>query len=126
MRQHQLLRALIKEILSEAGLSGKLRSVRGKQQYKIGRVPEDNQELSSFEAESQFPGSTDTWTQIVPEMYPEFPFTNPRVIKQRSAWFRIGNRLRVAFADMPQVELMEWDPSRQDWFDIEEDMQKTA
>lgn len=116
------LRRVIKGVLLEIGSpKGGLRRVRtgGGRQYKIGKIEEENRELSVVEAERDFPGSTDAWAEIVPELYPEFPFDDPQVIKQRSAWFKIGNELRVAFADMPQIELMKWNPERQDWFEIE-------
>jgi hypothetical protein len=117
------LRQVIAETLLEFGApKGNLRAVRGGggRQHKIGKIEDENRELSVVEAEREFPGSTDAWAEIVPEMYPEFPFDDPQVIKQRSAWFKIGSTLRVAFADMPQVELMQWSPERQDWFDVEE------
>jgi hypothetical protein len=113
------LRTLIREMLQEAGLTGSLRKAKGKPQYKIGKVDDENQELSWIEAEAAFPGSTDAWAEIVPEVYPEFPFTEPNVIKRRTLWFRIGNKLRVAFSDMPQIELMEWDPAREDWMELD-------
>ncbi len=102
--------------------TGKLRPVRGGggRQHKIGKVEDENRELSPVEAERMFPGSTEAWAEVVPDMYPDFPFDDPMVIKNRSLWFKIGSELRVAFADMPQVELASWDPSRQDWFPIEE------
>ena len=53
-------------------------------------------------------------------MFPEFPFDDPQVIKSRTLWFKIGSQLRVAFADMPQVELAFWDDNRQDWFPMED------
>jgi hypothetical protein len=116
------LRRVIGDVMSEIGsLSGKLRPTKdGGRQYKIGKIEDENRELSVVEAERMFPGSTDAWAEIVPEMYPDFPFTDPKIIKQRSAWFKIGSDLRVAFADMPQIELMQWSPERQDWFDLGE------
>lgn len=118
------VRRIIAEALCEFGApKGKLRVVRGGggRQHKIGKIEDENRELSVVEAERMFPGSTEAWAEIVPELFPEFPFDDPMVIKNRSAWFLIGSHLRVAFADMPQVELMQWDPERQDWFDIEND-----
>lgn len=114
-----VLRALIREVIQEVGLSGGLRKAKGKPQYKIGKVDDENQELSWIEAEQRFPGSTDAWAEIVPSVYPDFPFTDPSVIKKRTLWFRIGDRLRVAFSDMPQLELMEWDPSKEDWMELD-------
>lgn len=117
------LKQLIKEmVVLEAGsLSGGLRRVRDgrPQQFKIGKVEDENRELSSFEAEEMFPGATDAWAEVVPDMFPDFPFDDPKVIKARSSWFKIGSQLRVAFSDMPQIELAYWDPDRDDWFEIE-------
>lgn len=118
------VRRVIAAALLEIGSpSGKLRPVRGGsggRQHKIGKIEDENKELSVVQAERMFPGSTDAWSEIVPAMYPEFPFDDPMVIKSRSAWFLIGSVLRVAFADMPQIELMEWNPERQDWFEVED------
>jgi hypothetical protein len=112
-----LLRTLIREVLQE--LTGGLRKTSGKPQHRIGKIEDENRELSFSEAEAAFPGSTDAWAEIVPDLYPEFPFDDPNVIKRRTLWFRIGSKLRVAFSDMPQVELMEWDPSREDWMELD-------
>jgi hypothetical protein len=101
---------------------GKLRPVRGGggRQVKLGKVEDENQELSPVQAENMFPGSTEAWAEVVPDMFPEFPFADdPQVIKARTLWFKIGSQLRVAFADMPQVELATWDPTREDWFPLE-------
>jgi len=118
------LRSTIKSVILEIGNpTGRLRGVRtgGGRQYKIGKTDDENRELSAIEAEREFPGSTEAWAEIVPLDYPEYPFKDPRVIKSRSVWFRIGGELRVAFEENPQMELMKWSPSRQDWFDIDED-----
>lgn len=117
------VRRLISEALNEFGpISGGIRKTKsgGGRQFKIGKVESENRELSTAEAESLFPGSTDAWAEVVPDMYPEFPFADdPQVVKTRSLWFKIGSELRVAFADMPQIELASWDQDRQDWFPIE-------
>lgn len=116
------LRKLIRETLEEfGGPSGGLRRVRGGsgQQHKIGKVEEENKQLSTFEAEELFPGSTDAWTEIVPELFPDFPFDDPMSIKKHSMWFKIGSQLRVAFEEMPQLELASWDPEREDWIELE-------
>lgn len=121
--QKLLLKTLINELLNELGpIRGGLRRYRGsenKLQYKIGKVEDENRELSSFEAEQLFPGSTTAWVEIVPSLYPDFPFDDPFSIKKNSAWFKIGNKLRVAFKDMPQLELAEWDPLKEDWVETE-------
>ncbi len=111
------LKQLIKESLNELG--GGLRKVKpgGRQQYKIGKVEEENRELSFSEAEQMFPGSTDAWAEIVPALFPDFPFDDPRVIKQRSLFFKVGPNLAVTFPEMPQVELATWDPAREDWIE---------
>ena len=113
---------MVKNILSEVGgLTGKLRSGgSGGRQHKIGKIDDENKELSSFEAESLFPGSTEAWGEIVPGTYPDYPFEDPRVIIRRSLWFKIGDKLHVAFQEAPTTELMEWDAQRQDWFPIED------
>jgi hypothetical protein len=116
------VRRTICEALDEIGsLKGSLRKAKpGGRQFKIGKVEEENQELSTTQAESMFPGSTEVWAEVVPDMFPDFPFAaDPQVIKSRSLWFKIGGQLRVAFADMPQIELASWDPQREDWFPIE-------
>lgn len=117
------IRQLLGQTLNEMGpISGGIRKTKGGgRQYKIGKVESENRELSTAEAESLFPGSTDAWAEVVPDMYPEFPFADdPQVVKTRSLWFKIGSQLRVAFADMPQIELASWDQEREDWFPLEE------
>lgn len=114
------LRETIRECINEInGPSGGLRRVRGTggRQYKIGRIEDENRELSFSEAEMLYPGSTDAWAEIVPEMFPDFPFHEPIVIKKRSTFFKIGDKLTVAFSDQPQIELATWDPVREDWFE---------
>jgi hypothetical protein len=116
-------RVIAEAMLAEFGTpKGKLRPVRGGggRQFKIGKVEEENQELSPVQAENMFPGSTEAWAEVVPDMFPEFPFADdPQVIKARTLWFKIGGQLRVAFSDMPQIELATWDPTREDWFPLE-------
>lgn len=116
------VRRYISQALNEFGTpSGSLRKTKsGGRQFKIGKVEDENRELSTGEAETLFPGSTDAWAEIVPELYPDFPFDDPRAIKHSSAWFKIGDKLRVAFKQAPQVELAVWDPERADWFELEQ------
>lgn len=113
------LKQLIKEAVNE--ISGPLRQVRdgGRQQYKIGKVDDDNRELSFAEAEQLFPGSTNAWAEIVPEIFPDYPFDDPRAIKMHSLFFKIGQDLTVAFEEQPQVELAKWDPVREDWIETD-------
>ena len=116
------LRRLINEALNEIGSpTGGMRKARpGGRQFKIGKIEDENQELSTVQAESQFPGSTEAWAEVVPDMFPEFPFADdPSVIKSRSSWFKIGSELRVAFSDMPQIELARWDQTNEDWFPLD-------
>lgn len=115
-------RLLNEALLSEFGSpSGAIRKTKpGGRQFKIGKVEEENRELSANQAEQMFPGSTEAWAEVVPDMFPDFPFADdPQVIKSRSLWFKIGSQLRVSFADMPQIELATWDPQREDWFPLE-------
>lgn len=113
------LKTLIREALDE--ISGPLRQVRdgGKQQYKVGKVEDENRELSFAEAEQLFPNSTNAWAEIVPELFPDFPFQDPRAIKMKSLFFKIGSELTVAFEEQPQLELAKWDPMREDWIENE-------
>ena len=113
------LKTLIKEALNEApGLSGGLRRTKpGRQQFKIGKVEDENRELSFSEAEMMYPGSTDAWAEIVPSLFPDFPFDDPNVIKRKSLFFKIGDRLTVSFEEQPQIELATWDPQREDWIE---------
>lgn len=100
---------------------GSIRKTKpGGRQFKIGRVEDENHELSTAQVEHMFPGAVDAWVEVVPDMYPDFPFADdPQVIKARSLWFKIGKQLRVAFAEAPQIELATWDPVREDWFPLE-------
>lgn len=113
------LRKFIREaVLNE--ITGGLRKTTGKPQHRIGKIDDENRELSFAEAEMMFPGSTNAWTEVVPELFPEFPFPDqPIAIKRGSSFFKIGDDLRVAFKEMPQIELATWDPSREDWIEIE-------
>lgn len=108
-------------LVSEFGSpSGSLRRVSGpSRQVKIGKIEEENKEISSFEAEELFPGSTEAWVEIVPELFPDFPWDDPVAIKKNTLWFKLGNELRVAFDDMPQVELAAWDSNREDWIELD-------
>lgn len=111
---------MIREAINE-NIRGGLRRVRDgkKQQFNTGYVEDENKELSFFEAELAFPGSTGAWAEIVPELFPDFPFTDPSVIKRKSLFFRIGNKLRVSFESVPQLELAEWDSKKEDWVELD-------
>jgi len=116
------VRQLLAEALNEFGTpSGGLRKTKpGGRQFKLGKVEEENQELSTAQVEHMFPGAADAWAEVVPDMFPDYPFADdPQVIKARSLWFKIGQQLRVSMAEMPQVELATWDPHRDDWFPLE-------
>lgn len=113
-------------IISEAGWGGPRGKLRTSQrmrdskwsnrQVKIGRVEDENGPISSIDAELMFPGAVDAWVEIVPEYFPEFPFADdPVAIRRGSAWYKIGNELRVGFKDIPDVELAIWNPRQQDW-----------
>lgn len=117
------LRQLIRRIVKE-NFGGSLRAYRGngKQQFNTGKVEDENREVSFSEAEHLFPDSTNAWAEIVPELFPEFPFDDPLIIKKRSLFFLIGGKLRVTFDNMPQVELAEWDPVKEDWVELELDL----
>lgn len=109
----------LKQLIVE--ISGSLRRVRGQggQQHKIGKIEDENRELSFSEAEMLFPGSTNVWAEIVPSLFPDFPFDDPLVIKRKSNFFKIGDKLTAAFADQPQIELATWDPVKEDWIENE-------
>lgn len=114
------LRQIIRETLDEIG--GPSGSIRGSnksssgRKVKLGKIEEENKELSPFEAESRFPGSTEAWADIVPELFPDFPFAHDRVsIVRGSLWFKVGDKLQVSFKDLPQLELASWDQHAQDW-----------
>lgn len=117
------LQKVIKEAMSE-NFGGKMRHYRGggKKQYNPGKVEDENKEVSFSEAEQMFPDSTNAWAEIVPALFPEFPFDDPKTIKMKSLFFLIGGKLRVTFDNMPQVELAEWDPDKQDWVELELDL----
>lgn len=101
-------------------ISGALRKTTGKPQHRIGKIEDENRELSFAEAEQMFPGSTDSWVEVVPDLYPDFPFPEyPIAIKRGSSFFKIGDKLRVAFKEMPQIELAQWEPDRDDWVELE-------
>lgn len=109
------LKKLIKETLS-----GPLRKVKGSsQQFKIGKVEDENRELSFSEAEMLYPSSTNAWAEIVPSLFPDFPFEDPMVIKRKSLFFKEGPVLTVAFEEAPQITLATWDPEREDWIETE-------
>ena len=116
------LRSLIRETLSEVGgPTGSIRNPGSKssgRQVKLGKIEDDNKELSAIEVDEQFPGALDAWVEIVPDMYPEFPFSDAYSIRKNCVYFKIKNELRVAFKDMPSVELMKWVPEADDWFEL--------
>lgn len=116
--------ATLKSVISEAMLSefgGKIRKTKGGgQQYKIGKVEDENRELSYNEAEHLFPGSTEAWIDIVTmgDDFPDLKGMDPTGVKRNTLWFKIGNELRVAMNPYPQIELMRWDAEKQDFFDL--------
>lgn len=124
----QSFRRVIRQVLKEAfggGPSGSVRTTHGLGNSSSGRkvrigkaAPDENREVSAAEAEMYFPGSTDAWAEVVPDLYPDYPFQDPIAIKRGSLFFKIGNSLRVAFSDMPQVELAEWKQNAEDWFEL--------
>lgn len=115
--KQRLAEALVQEFGTPTG--GLRKTKGGGRQFKIGKVEDENRELSTGEAEVLFPGSTDAWAEVVPDMFPEFPFSDPRSIKNATAWFKIGPTLRTAFKEAPQIELATWDPARDDWFPLD-------
>lgn len=118
----QLKRLIAEALVSEFNApSGSLRRTKstGGRQFKLGKIEDENRELSFSEAEDLFPGSTDAWTEVVPDLFPDFPWDDPLVIKRKTLWFKVGNELRVAFDDMPQVELATWHPDRDDWIELD-------
>lgn len=118
-----ILRKMIKQSLNEfhtpsGGLRRPSRSGSGKTQYHIGKVEDENRELSSFEAEELFPGSVEAWVEIVPELWPEAPIMfDPISIKRGTLFFKEGNKLTAAFQTMPQIQLATWDENKQDWIE---------
>lgn len=117
------LRQIVSEtVLTEFGpIRGGLRSSHSsagkKPRYNMGKVEDENRELSFSEVESTFPGAVDAWTEIVPVEFPDFPFADdPYVVRRRSVFFKEGDKLTVAAQHMPQITLATWDPAREDWF----------
>lgn len=124
------LRGLINEELQNeiGGPRAGLRTSRrgGRQQYKVGKIEDENRELSFSEAEDLFPGSTSAWAEIVPFYFKEFPFPDqPLTILKRSVFFKEGDKLTVAFADFPQATMGKWDSKKEDW-DLTGDMQEAC
>lgn len=129
------LRRLIREaLMSEWGApSGKLRRPgsrqAGSRQYNPGYVEQPKSgELSVSEVEQYYPGAVDAWVEIVPEFYPDFVpnadvFDDPRDLRaavlKRSSFFAQNDKLSVAHEDMPEFEMAEWDPVREDWMETE-------
>lgn len=110
--------------LNEFGTpTGKLRrpgrNSGNKTQHKIGFIQDENRQLSAWDANRIFPGSVDAWLEVANEISPEFS-TDPVVIRRRSAFFQIGDKLRVALERNPQVELAEWRAGAEgnDWFEL--------
>lgn len=118
-----ILRRMIKKTLNEFhSPSGSLRrpasKSSGKTQYHIGKIEDQNKELSSFEAEEIFPGSVEAWVEIVPELWPNAPvMLDPISIKRGTLFFKEGNTLTAAFQSMPQIQLAKWDANKQDWIE---------
>jgi hypothetical protein len=113
------LRTLIEQTVVEVGeLRGGLRKAgdsKGRK-FKIGKVEDENRELSFSEAELLFPESTEAWAEIVPEYFPDFPFaTDPLAVKRNSLFFKEGEKLTVACIDFPQITLATWDSRIKDW-----------
>lgn len=77
-------------------------------------------ELSTIQVDEMFPGATEAWAEVVPDLFPDYPFADdPKAVLMHSLWFKIGPQLRVAFTEMPQMELATWDEDRDDWFPID-------
>lgn len=123
------LRTLIREtvIAEMRGPSGKLRDPGGKskssgRQVKLGKIEDENGELSSAEADLKFPGSVDAWCEVVPDLFPDFPWTDPIAIRRGSEFYKIGNQLRAGFKSLPGVELAFWEGAGEDgdWFALDE------
>jgi len=97
--------------------TGKLRPARGgKKQFNTSFVPDENEELTSWEAEKRYPGSVTAWCEVAGEIAPELS-NDPFVIKKRSAFFREGDKLVVALERDPRVELATYNPETQDWYE---------
>lgn len=118
----QELKQIIHSVLKEFGpISGGLRKASGKPRYHIGKIEDQNKELSAFEANELFPGAVDAWVEIVPEIWPEAPFVDfdPRTIKTGSIFYKEGNKLTASFATMPNIKLAEYDPQKEDWIETD-------
>jgi hypothetical protein len=97
--------------------TGKLRPARGgKKQFNTSFVPDENEELTVWEAEKRYPGSIDAWCEVAGEIAPELS-DDSFVIKKRSVFFREGDKLVVALERDPQVELATYNPETQDWYE---------
>ena len=123
------LRNLIKEIaINEMGPKGAIRWDRSgrKKQYKIGKVEDENRELSATEVESMFPGAVDAWVEVGPEIYPDLvpdigefdPRDQRHMFVKESVFFLENGVLVVSGKAMPTFTLMRWDPQAEDWFEI--------
>jgi len=121
------LRKEIRNALNEYGApKGKLRkpgqNSGSRVQYKIGFTPDDNRELSAFDANRIFKGSVDAWCEVANEFSDEFS-TDPVVVRKRSAFFQIADKLRVALERAPAHEIAQWEPTmgepgEGDWIDV--------
>lgn len=116
------LREEIRLILSEYGApSGKLRrpgrGTGNKTQFKIGYTRDENRELSPTEANVIFKGAVDIWCEVGGEICPELS-NDPFVVRKRSAFFQIGDKLTVALERDPRVELATYNPVTQDWYEV--------
>ena len=122
------LRKEIRNALNEYGAPrGKLRKPSTKSanrmHYKPGFTQDENRELSAFDANHIFPGAVDAWCEVANEFSDEFS-ADPVVCRKRSAFFQIGDKLRVALERDARNEIAEWHPemgggeSSGDWIDI--------
>lgn len=113
------LREEIRSVLKEFGSpSGKLRrpgrNSGNKTQHKIGYIPDENRELSASEANVIFKGSVDVWCEVANDISEEFS-TDPIVVRRRSSFFQVGDKLRVTLEREPSIELAQWEPAIEDW-----------
>lgn len=121
------LRAIVESVVQEiSGPTGKLRKPGANgRKYKIGKIEDENRELSFSEAELLYPESTEAWAEIVPAYFPDFPFANdPLAVKRNSLFFKEGDKLTVAAAELPQITLATWDAAMKDWI-LQDDMSES-
>lgn len=88
--------------------------------FKIGKAaPEEVGEIDPIDVELKYPGAMEAWIEIVPELFPEFPFADdPVAIRRGTMWINNKGKLHAAFKENPNLELAEWSPEREDWFDL--------